>query len=315
MKEVRLPAEVIARRTQALMNAVELELSEFEEGGWWGERALDAADALAKAEHDSELLRRIGEETGDVDGHNRITAAASTARRTTRAMLDIVNEASIVLGDSSIPLLAAYSGDKELEAAAGARTAYMLIDAMFEQLIEDADSSFETAGRREEAIGLYERDRNVADKAGTVWFAAPAGRIGVTRETLTAEPSARGWGLEFAADLAGIAAHVEGIAEEEELARLRAPMTSQVVSSTVSSIILAQGTVPLERWREAFFEDALGHCYILTGSDNYGREDLADYGGECDEALQHLLDTGREFAAGVTAYAALVHALEDVGLS
>ncbi len=307
-----MTVEVIARCTEALMGTVENELGEFENHGWTGDSALGAADALANAEYEDELLRAIGEEIGDVDVHSRITASASTARRTTAAILDIVNQASVVLG-SGDPLLAMFSGDERLETAEDGKTAQGLIEALFEEVIEDADASLETAWQREDAIGLYERDKSVVDEAGTVWFPAPAGRVGITRETLTAEPSARGWGLEFATDLAGIAWYVEGIADDEELARLRAPVTGRVVASTVSSIILTLGAGQVERWRDAFFEDALSRCYEFTDRDHYEHEDRSDYETDCREALKHLLDTGRDFAAGVTAYAALAYALQQAG--
>ena len=286
-EEADLSGEVIARRTEALMSTVELELGEFENYGWTGESALGVADALANAEYESELLRTIGEEIDDADVHNRITASASTARRTTAAILDIVNKASVVLG-SGDPLLAHFAGDERLEAAEGAKTAYGLIEALFEGVIDDADASLEAAYQREEAIGMYERDKSLVDEAGTVWLPAPAGRVGITRETLTAEPSAKGWALEFATDLAGIAWYVEGVADAEELARPRAPVTSRVVASTVSSIILTQGGGRVERWRDAFFEDALSHCYHLTDRDHYEHEDPSDYETDCREAVKHL---------------------------
>ncbi len=307
-----LSGEVMARRTEALMSAVGLELGQFENHGWTGESALGAADALANAEYENELLRAIGEEIGDVDVHNRITASASTARRTTAAILDIVNQASTVLGVGAA-LLAEFYGEERLEAADDAKTAYRLIEALFEEVIEDADASLEAACRREDAIGLYERDKSVVDEAGTVWFPVPTGRVGVTRETLRAEPSAKDWGLEFATDLARIAGGIEGIADDEELARLRAPVTPRVVASTVSSIILGQGYGRVERWRDAFIEDALSHCYVLADRDRYEHEDPSDYETDCREALKHLLDTGRAFAAGVTAYAALAYALQQAG--
>ena len=308
--------KAIARRTDSLIGVVEVELSRFEDRGWTGDDALGAADSLAKAEYGNEVLRAIGEEISDVDGHNRITACASTARRTTAAIFDIVNESSIV-PRSGTPLLSDVSGDNALETADGAKVAYGLIEALFEEVIEDASSSLETAGQREEAIGLYQRDNGVTDEDGTVWFGAMSGQIGITRETLTAEPSARNWGLEFANDIAGIAAYVEGVADNEELANLREPITEKLVSSAVSSVILGQGFGLVERWAAVFFEDALPNCYELTeeGCSDFDAEDLTDYQTECRKALKRLLETARDFAAGVTAYAALASALEQAGLT
>ena len=305
-----MSGEVIARRTVALMDVVEHELARFEDRDWASDGALGAADALADAEYGNKLLRTIGEEIGAVDSYNRTTALASSARRVTAAMHRIVRDSSSVVGSGN-PLLSQFYGDAVLEDAADAQIAYKLIDSLFDEVIEDASSSLEVADQRLEAIGQFERDNSVADEDGTVWFPAVSGRIGITWATLTAEPSARNWAMEFATDIAQVAVNLEGVASEEELAGLRRPISGRVISSTVSSIILAQGNGPLENWHVAFFEDALTGCYAVTEQErsDCDQEDLADYEADCSDALKHLLDKARDFAAGITAYAALASAL------
>lgn len=122
--------------------------------------------------------------------------------------------------------------------------------------------------------------------------------------------------MEFATDIAQVAVNLEGVASEEELAGLRPPISGRVISSTVSSIILTQGNGPLENWRDALFEDALAGCYALTekGRSDCDQEDIADYETDCRDALKHLLDTARDFAAGITAYTALASALRQTAL-
>ena len=65
------------------------------------------------------------------------------------------------------------------------------------------------------------------------------------------------------------------------------------------------------------FEDALTRCHDLT-EDDTGRgsaEDLIEVEGESKNAAKRLLETGRDFASALPAYAALRGALQRVAIT
>ena len=95
---------MIARHTEAVIDAVLGEVGHFEDGAWYGDRALAVADVLAKAEYDNEILRAVGEEIGDVDNHNRATAYAGTARRVAAALHELVYSAAAIIYPDGAPL-------------------------------------------------------------------------------------------------------------------------------------------------------------------------------------------------------------------
>ena len=296
------------------MDAVLDELRPFEDGPWHGDNALDAADGLASAEFDSEVLRSVGEAIGDVDNHNRTTAYASAAHRTVAALHAILDCAATVSYPDGAPLLSDVSGTEGMETAGGAATAYEIIEAVVIEVAEDCSASLENSDYRNQAIGMHERDADVGDAQGTVWFPIMSGRIGVTRATLSKPASAKDWTLEAARDAARIATHPEYVADEELTAAAKGGVAKNLIVRAVAAVILGQGRLPVQRRRDAFFEDAIVVCADLADDAavlvHGDADEIREYERECDGAVKRLLETARGLAAALTAYAALTDALE-----
>ena len=306
-------AHAISLRLNDVMDAVLDELQHFEDGPWYGDQALAVADALAKAEFDNELLHTVGEAVGDVDNHNRTTAYASTAYRGVSALHAIANCAATLNYPDGAPLLSDVSGAK-IETVAGAPKAYEVIEAVAIEIAEDCSASRESADYRNQAIAMYQRDADVADAQGTVWFPVMSGQTGVTQATLSEPASARSWTLEAAQDAAQVAAHPEDIADEEVIAAADGGVARDLIVKAVGAVILGQGQLPVQTGKEAFFEDALTVCWnlledrsILTDGD---AEEVEEYERECSIAAKRLLEAARNLAAMLTAYAALTQAFE-----
>ena len=295
---------------QSVVDALVSEVGHLEDANWHEDQALCAADALAKAEYENDNLRALGEKIGDVDNHNRATAYASSARRVAAAMHHLVAGAATTDYPDGGSLLAEASGDERIETADGATAIYALIELVVQEVAEDARVSRETADQREQSIGMYQRDANLADADGTVWIPIMAGQAGVTRETLTTEPSAKEWAMEFATDVASIASSPEDYADEDDIAAMQGAITKDVVCEAIASVVLGQGSIPLQPLKEAFFDDALTQCEELIGESAFytDEDDLREYEEQCSNAAKRLLKTGREFAAALTAYAALLQA-------
>ena len=285
-----------------------------------GDRALAVADGLARAEFDNEALRAVGEAIGDVDNHNRTTAYASAAHRTVAALHAIVDCAATVNYPDDAPLLSDVSGSEGMETASGGPKAYEIIEAVVIEIAEDCFASLESVDYRNQAIGMYQRDADVGDAQGTVWLPFMSGQTGVTRATSSKPLSAKDWVSEAAQDAAQIAAHPEDVADEEVIAdAAKGGVAKELIVQVVAAVILGQGQIPLQQLKEAFFEDALIVCSdlaedaeILTHGD---KEEIQDYERECNDAVKRLLETGRNLAAGITAYAALSEALEGVRIA
>ena len=311
----RVNRETVSLRLNTVMHAVVDELGEFAYGPWYRDRALAVADALAKTEFDSEILREVGEAIGDVDNYNRTTAYASAARRATAAMHWIANHAATTNYPQGAPVLSDVSGDTGLEKTKGAPLAYATIEAVVIDVAEDCSASAEIAYHREQAIGMYQRDAGVADAEGTVWLPIMAGQTGVTRTTLAAVPSARDWTLEFAQDAARIAAHPEHVADEELIEAAQGGIAVDLITRAVVAVIRGQGSPPVERCRAALFEDVLDACSELAEDATSDPAKVGDYERNCLDAAKRVLECGRELAAMLTAYAALSNAFEGVALA
>lgn len=307
--------QAISLHLEKVVNALLDILRDFECGPWYGDQALAVADALAKSEFGSEILRDVGMAIGDVDNYNWATAYASTARRATAAMHSIADNAATINFPKGAPVLSDVSGDDAIETATGAKMAYAIIEDVAIEVAEDCSASAETAYFREQAIGMYERDASIADADGTVWLPIMAGRTGVTHTTLTAVPSARDWTLEFAQDAAGIAAHPEQVADEEVIEAAQGGIAGDLIAGAVVAVILGQGTSPVERCRIAFFEDAMDACSDLVEDVASEPAEIVDYERACSDAAKRLLESARNLAAMLTAYAALSNALELVRYS
>ena len=297
-----------------VMDAVLGELRDFEDGPWHGDQALAIADALAKVEFDNEALRAVGEAIGDVDNYNQTTACAYAAHRAVAAVYAIADCAAIGHFPDGAPMLSQVSGADEIERATGAPKAYEVIEAVAIEIAEDCSASRESADYRHQAIAMHQRDAEVGDADGTVWFPVMSGQTGVTRATLSAGASATKWSLKAAQDAAQIAAHPEDVADEEVIEAAEGGVSKDLIVLAVKAVILGQGQRPVERAKEAFFDDALGVCWdlvedrgILTSGDE---EEIEEYERECDVAAKRLLEAGRNLAAKLTAYAALTRAFE-----
>ena len=299
-----------------VMDAVLGELWHFEDGPWYGDEALAVVDALAKVEFDNEALRAVGETIGDVDNYNRTTACAYAAHRAVAAVYAVADCAAIGNYPDGAPLLSHVSGAEEIETATGAQKAYEVIKAVAIEVAEDCSASRESADYRHQAIAMYQRDADVGDAEGTVWFPVMSGWTGVTRATLSAGASAKNWTLEAAQDAAQIAAHPEDVADEEVIEAAEGGVSKDLIVLAVNAVILGQGQLPVQRAKDAFFEDALTVCSdlveergILTDGDE---EEIEEYERECNVAAKRLLDAGRNLAAKLTAYAALTQTFESL---
>ena len=228
------------------------ELDHFEDGPWYGDRALAVADGLARAEFDNEALRAVGEAIGDVDNHNRMTAYASAAHRTVAALHTIVDDAATVNYPDDAPLLSDESGSEGMETASGAPKAYEIIKAVAIEVAEDCSASLESAYYHNQAIGMYQRDADVTDAEGTVWFPIMSGWTGVTRATLLKPVSAKDWVSEAAQDAAQVAAHPEDVADEEVIAAAaNGGVAKELIVQAVAAVILGQGQIPLQPGADA----------------------------------------------------------------
>ena len=255
-----------------------------------------------------------------MDNYNRMTAYASTAHRTVAALHAIVDGAATVNYPDDAPLLSDVCGSEGMETASGAPKAYEIIEAVATEIAEDCSASLESAYYHNQAIGMYQRDTDVADAEGTVWVPIMSGWTGVTSATLLKPVSAKEWVSEAAQDAAQVAAHPEDVADEEMIvAAAKGGVAKELIVRAVAAVILGQGQIPLQQRKEAFFEDALIVCSdlaedgeVLTHGDE---EEIQDYERECNDAIKRLLEMGRSLAAGITAYAALSEALEGVSVA
>ena len=182
------------------------------------------------------------------------------------------------------------------------------------EIAEDCSASLENADYRNQAIGMHQRDADVGDAQGTVWFPIMSGRTGVTRATLSKPVSAKDWTLEAARDAARVATHPEYVVDEELTAAAKGGVAKGLIIRAVAAVILGQGWLPVQRRRDAFFDDALVVCANLAEDSavlvHGDADEVREYRRECDDAAKRLLETARGLAAVLTAYAALVHALE-----
>ena len=261
----------------------------FEEVGTEDDRAFAASHRLARLEHRNALLRRLGEELGEVDHHNTLTARGSMAQMALAAMCNMLSglrtdDTTAYFGDTTAYLPGTGEGEEEVV-----------------EQIEFILSEVESDGMDAMPWGCFFEEELSAMVRG----------VEVKNRTRLRNPN--DWVMEFAQDVANtVDHHVRYFFEgwgDDEVSEVQfhnvdtSVFTPKVIRDTIICYFMGEAnTLVANRWGDFDRASRFGWMYDL---EHISESEIASLVVTATEQCRKLLEAARWCAAFCTAFAAL----------